>query len=169
MWVPDIHVMITWLLTHSHLELHQNLTSASLILLKINWEESESSQNIWRRVVVWLPINISPSNVFQKMLLKVIYFQICQACFGCSECEWVKVLQDPSLQTYLARLYLLDSQSYDHRYRMPLYRKMSWHLGTGDNLIDRTDDNQPHRYRHDSPPPHHTWRSRRDSNLCTAR
>ena len=56
-------------LTHSHSELHQKLTSATFILLKITWEQSENKQNIWRRVVVWLLINISPWNVFQKMLL----------------------------------------------------------------------------------------------------
>ena len=50
------------LLTHSHF-----LPSASLILLKITWEFRKSSQNIWRIVVVRLLINISPSNVFQKV------------------------------------------------------------------------------------------------------
>ena len=34
-------------------------------------------------------INISPSNIFQKMLLIEIYIQNFQACFGLSECEWV--------------------------------------------------------------------------------
>ena len=35
-------------------------------------------------------INISPSNIFQKMLLLEKYYQNCQACFGRSRCEWVK-------------------------------------------------------------------------------
>ena len=34
-------------------------------------------------------INISPSNIFQKMLLLEKYYQNCQACFGRSKCEWV--------------------------------------------------------------------------------
>ena len=34
---------------------------------------------------------MSPSDIFQKMVLVEKYFQICQACFGCSECEWVNV------------------------------------------------------------------------------
>ena len=34
-------------------------------------------------------INISPSNISQKMPLQVKYFQNRQACFGRSECEWV--------------------------------------------------------------------------------
>ena len=42
-----------------------------------------------RKVVVWLQIKISPSNIFQKMLLLEKYIQNCQACFGLSECEWV--------------------------------------------------------------------------------
>ena len=48
------------------------VSSATLILLKITWAKSESAQNISRRVVVWLLINITH-----------------QACFGCSECERV--------------------------------------------------------------------------------
>ena len=47
-------------------------------------------QNIWGRVVGNVVINISPSNIFQKMLLIEKYIQNCQACFGLSECEWDK-------------------------------------------------------------------------------
>ena len=35
-------------------------------------------------------MKISPSNIFQKILLLEKYYQNCQACFGRSECEWVK-------------------------------------------------------------------------------
>ena len=35
-------------------------------------------------------INISPSNISQNISLQVKYFQNRQACFGRSECEWVK-------------------------------------------------------------------------------
>ena len=43
-------------------------------------------QNIWGRVVGNVMINISPSNIFQKILLKDKYIQNCQACFGLFEC-----------------------------------------------------------------------------------
>ena len=56
-------------LTHSHLRVSLEILSAIFILLEITWEQSERSQNISNRVVVYLLINISPSNVFQKMLL----------------------------------------------------------------------------------------------------
>ena len=64
------------------------------------------------RVVVWLMINISPSNISQKMPLQVKYFQNCQACFGRSECEWV--LMSPrrgcgvleSLQSLVRRVFI---------------------------------------------------------------
>ena len=78
------------ILTHSHSELLWKLPSATLILLKITWELRESLQNIWTRVVAWLLVNIGPSIYFQRMLFKVKYFLNCQACFGCSECKWVK-------------------------------------------------------------------------------
>ena len=55
---------------------------------------SKSLQSIWMRVVVWLLLNISPSNVFQKMLLLVKYFQNGQASFGLRmglECQHVKL------------------------------------------------------------------------------
>ena len=55
-------------------------------------------QNIWRRVVGNVVINISPSNIFQKMLLVEKYIQNCQACFGLFECEWVKYQKWPSDQ-----------------------------------------------------------------------
>ena len=64
---------------------------ASLLLLKKTLEWSENSQNIWRWVFVWPIINISRSNIFQKMLLLGKYIQNRQALFGWSECEWVKV------------------------------------------------------------------------------
>ena len=35
-------------------------------------------------------IKTSPSNIFQNISLQVKYFQNRQACFGHSECEWVK-------------------------------------------------------------------------------
>ena len=65
----------TCYLTHSHSESHSKVSSATLILLKITWELSETLQNIWTRVIVWLLINIAPSNVFQKMLLQVEYLK----------------------------------------------------------------------------------------------
>ena len=43
-------------------------------------------QNSWGRVVVNVVLNISPSNIFQKMLLVEKYIQNCQACFGVFEC-----------------------------------------------------------------------------------
>ena len=39
-------------------------------------------------------INISPPNIFQKMLFLEKYYQNCQACFGLSKCEWVKKPSD---------------------------------------------------------------------------
>ena len=57
------------LLTHSHSELHWKASSATLTLLKITWGKSISLENIWRGVVVWLLINISPSNIFPKKIL----------------------------------------------------------------------------------------------------
>ena len=37
-----------------------------MILLKITYKLNTSSKNIWRRVVRWVWINISPSNIFTK-------------------------------------------------------------------------------------------------------
>ena len=37
-------------------------------------------------------MKISPVNIFQKMLCFEKYYQNCQASFGRSKCEWVKVL-----------------------------------------------------------------------------
>ena len=60
--------------------------------LKITLEWRKSSQNIWRRAVVWCLMKISSANIFQKMLWFQKYHQNCQACFGCSKCEWVNRL-----------------------------------------------------------------------------
>ena len=49
-------------------------------------------QNILGRVIGNVVINISPSNIFQKMLLIEKYIKNCQACFGLFECEWVNTL-----------------------------------------------------------------------------
>ena len=76
-------------LTHSHSRVPLEISSATFILLKITWEWSEISQNIWRRFVVCLLINIFHSNISKKMLLLGKYFQNCQASFGRSECKWV--------------------------------------------------------------------------------
>ena len=55
-------------LTHSHSRVPLEVSSATFILLEITWELSESLRNISRRVVLYLLVNISPSNVFDKML-----------------------------------------------------------------------------------------------------
>ena len=56
-------------LNHWHSEFLWKVLSAFFILLKITCEQSKISLNIWRRVVVWLLINIPPSNIFNKILL----------------------------------------------------------------------------------------------------
>ena len=99
--------LILMTLTHSHLELHQNLTSATFILLKITSEQSKSSQNIWRRVVVWLLINISPacfqenafvSNIFPNLsdlfwLVWVLTLNTLNCLTGACPSNWVVFLQ----------------------------------------------------------------------------
>ena len=52
-----------FILTHSHSRVLLEIPSATFILLKIIWEWSQISQNIWRRFVVCLLINICHSNV----------------------------------------------------------------------------------------------------------
>ena len=39
------------------------------------------------RVVIWFVTNISPSNIFQEMLVSEEHMQNHQAFFGCPECE----------------------------------------------------------------------------------
>ena len=51
-----------------HRDLSDKMLSELLILFKITLELIINSQNIWRRVVGWISINISP-NVFWKLLL----------------------------------------------------------------------------------------------------
>ena len=67
-WTPCGTYGTHWL-THSHSRVPLEILSATFILLKITWEWSQISQNIWRRFFVCLLINICHSNVFKNMLL----------------------------------------------------------------------------------------------------
>ena len=51
-------------------------------------------QNIWRRAVVNVLINVSVSNIFLVMLFR---FQYCQSTFGCSKHQWVSLLHKSRL------------------------------------------------------------------------
>ena len=88
-------------------------------------KSSVSSQNICGRVVVWLLTNISRSNIFQKMLLLEKYIQNCQACFGLSECEWVK---------YTTFIHSLITTIQDSNVCCKIYRTPSTPVGYADNL-----------------------------------
>ena len=82
----------TWELTHLRFEFLLKLLSGSMILLTITFELRMISQNIWRRVVGNVLINISPSNIFLTLLLPVWFYQICQSAFGrCdNELNWLQ-------------------------------------------------------------------------------
>ena len=61
-------------------------------------------QNIWGRVIGNVVINISSSNIFQKMFLIEKYIQNCQAGFGLFECEWVKAVTSTQCITEIIAL-----------------------------------------------------------------
>ena len=58
---------------------------------------------------MWLLINISPSNVIQKMLLYVKYFQIS----GHSECEWVLSDYSVTAEMYITYVVCICGHSVD--------------------------------------------------------
>ena len=62
-----------------------------MILWTITFELRMILQNISRRVVGNVLINISPSNILPIMLKPVNFHQHCQAGFGRCEYLWVKV------------------------------------------------------------------------------
>ena len=59
-----------------------HMLSGPSLLLKITFELFTNLQNIWRRVVCWVFINVSPSNIFWKLLLLERYHQNSQAVLG---------------------------------------------------------------------------------------
>ena len=66
-------------------ELLQQLPSASMALFTITSELRMISQNIWRRVVENVLMNIFPLNIFLLVRLPASFYQNCQAAFG--RCE----------------------------------------------------------------------------------
>ena len=64
-------------------------SSGSVILLKITLTLRMILQNISRRVVVCVLMNISSSNTLLILLLTEIYNQKCQTVVGCYGHEWV--------------------------------------------------------------------------------
>ena len=52
------------------------MSSGLRILLKIILKPRINSQDIWRRFVPLVLVNISPSNIFWKILLSQIYFKL---------------------------------------------------------------------------------------------
>ena len=64
---------------------HRKLSSGVMILLTITFELGIILQNIWRRVVGNVLINISPSNILPIVLKPDRFLQNCQAGFG--RCE----------------------------------------------------------------------------------
>ena len=58
------------------------LSSGSMLLLMINFDLRMILQNLWRRVVGNVLMNISPSNILLTMLLPTKYHQSCSAAFG---------------------------------------------------------------------------------------
>ena len=70
------------LLTHKHLRVPPGLSSGSLILLIITLELRVILQNIHRKVVNIIMINISPPDIFSYMLLLERFNQNFQTGFG---------------------------------------------------------------------------------------
>ena len=75
---------------HKGLVSLQKTLSGSMILLAIPLILRIILQNIWRRVVDDVLINISPSNIFLTFLLPASFHQKCKADLGCSEHKWLK-------------------------------------------------------------------------------
>ena len=67
-------------------ELLKKVSFATVISMKITWEESENSQNVWGKVV-WFLINIFPLNVFQEDAFGSKMFPE----FSGSECKWINI------------------------------------------------------------------------------
>ena len=68
-------------------DLHHHILFGPIKLLKITLEISIFSQNIWRKVVEWSLINISPSNISRKKCSD--HKDITKIVFGCCRHEWV--------------------------------------------------------------------------------
>ena len=77
----DIHSEIWWGYINPLMlkDISKNLSSGSLILMTTIFELRLILQNIWRRVVIYILINISPSNIFLNMFSPAIFHQNCQA------------------------------------------------------------------------------------------
>ena len=60
----------------------QKVSSGSVILLRITLDVIMILQNISGRVVGYVLVHISPSNIFVTMLLPARFHQKCQAAFG---------------------------------------------------------------------------------------
>ena len=74
----DFHLLIN----PSTLKDSFKLSSGSLILMTIISKLRIVLQNISKRVISNVLINISPSNIFLNMLLPALCHQNCQAAFG---------------------------------------------------------------------------------------
>ena len=84
LWPPAQYLSFHWLRPT------QSVSSGPVTHLKITLEWRINSQNICRRIVCWMLINISPSNIFRKLFLPVTTCWICT--LSCLDIYWTSVV-----------------------------------------------------------------------------